>query len=86
MADKRFLKLWLKFQSKYEQSNDGVVVLRDSFTTQGQRAAILRRYESRINKHKPRLWKARIYEQPGNKLIFEWSLIETKQQNGQGQN
>lgn len=70
--------LWLKFKPEFAQNpTKGTVNLRNNFRADSERDRnyAMKRLINQIIKHKmaSRIWKARIYEHPGNHIRYDWS-------------
>lgn len=73
---KKSLKLWLKFRREHAKTPDGVAILIEDFTNEGNRARKLEKLKEYVQKRNSEglIWKAKIYEQPGNREVYNWNL------------
>ncbi|MDX2284645.1 MAG: hypothetical protein NW241_10805 [Bacteroidia bacterium] len=71
------LKAWLKYAPQHATTLDGAVTLHKPYRSEPQRQGelnrLLRHIAQRISEG--RIWQARIYEQPGNRLLLQWSNL-----------
>lgn len=73
---KQELKAWIKFKAEHATTPTGVCILLESYRSPSERTRkllkLLRYVRKQIEADK--IWKAKIYDQPGNKLISDWKL------------
>ena len=70
------LKMWLKYKPQHATTADGTVVIPKYFLpNQRKRNGHFNRMIKHINRRisEGKLWQAKIYEHPGNMVVFSWT-------------
>ncbi|MEO0471160.1 MAG: hypothetical protein AAF206_16145 [Bacteroidota bacterium] len=72
----RQLRLWLKYRHEFALTKNGTVILTEGFRNTSERERKLNKLYRHASKRREeeKILKARIYEDPGNRLIWEWNL------------
>lgn len=77
MKSQNSLRMWLKYKPEFARTVDGTVTLPKYFLPgqSGKKAGHYRRMVRHIElrQSEGKLWMARIYEQPGNRLVYAWT-------------
>ncbi len=76
------LRLWLKFQYGKGRTASGTAILKNNLGTGSQNRNYIKNKLIRLAmryRAKDLIWQARIYEHPGNHLLWDWSHYEQPQ-------
>lgn len=73
------LRLWIKFKNGKGRTENGTAILKNYLNATGSdRKKTLNKLIKLANRYRMKdlIWQARIYEHPGNHLIWDWKQYE----------